>query len=259
MIAALSELTDIGADFLLIFGLVFLRTGGAMALLPAFGEMMVPARVRLALGLAFAAVVTPAASSGLEAALAAGNPILEVALLEMLAGLVLGFALRILIFVLQVAGTMAAQATSLSQLLGGQGVDPQPALGAILVLAGLALATMAGLHVRLAEMFIISYAALPPGAVIDPAFLAEWGFALADDMFRSAFALAMPFVLASMLYNLALGVINRAMPQLMVAFVGAPAITWGALLLLALAAPAILSVWIALLGGRLADPLGLPR
>ena len=259
MISALSELTDMSAGLLAVYGLVFLRTGAAMALLPAFGEMMVPVRVKLALAIAFAAVVAPVVSDPLQTALEAGSPGLALGLLEVLAGLVLGFALRVLIFVLQVAGTMAAQATSLSQLLGGQGVDPQPALAAILVLAGLALATMAGLHVRLAEMFILSYAVLPPGAMIGAAFLAEWGFALADDMFRAAFALAMPFVLASMLYNLALGVINRAMPQLMVAFVGAPAITWGALVLLALTAPALLSVWVALLGDRLADPLGLPR
>ena len=42
---------------------------------------------------------------------------------------------------------------------------------------------------------------------------------------RLAFTLAAPFVLVSVLYNLTLGVINRAMPQLMVVFVGAPVIT----------------------------------
>jgi flagellar biosynthetic protein FliR len=50
-------------------------------------------------------------------------------------------------------------------------------------------------------------------------------------------------VIASLLYNLALGAINRAMPQLMVSFVGAPALTLGGLALLALAAPILLSFW----------------
>ena len=45
--------------------------------------------------------------------------------------------------------------------------------------------------------------------------------------FALALSLAAPFVIASLLYNVALGVINKAMPQLMVAFVGAPAITCG--------------------------------
>ena len=57
--------------------------------------------------------------------------------------------------------------------------------------------------------------------------------------------IAAPFVIGSLLYNVALGIINRAMPQLMVAFIGAPALTWGGLALFAVAAPLILSVWLA--------------
>ncbi|MEM8699663.1 MAG: flagellar biosynthetic protein FliR, partial [Pseudomonadota bacterium] len=56
-----------------------------------------------------------------------------------------------------------------------------------------------------------------------------------------------------------LGAINRAMPQLMVAFVGAPAITAGGLALLALAAPLILTLWLDRLDQALAFPLGAPR
>lgn len=45
----------------------------------------------------------------------------------------------------------------------------------------------------------------------------------------------------------------------MVAFIGAPAITAGTLLLLLLAAPVILQVWHGQLDATLADPLALPR
>jgi len=62
----------------------------------------------------------------------------------------------------------------------------------------------------------------------------------------------------SVLYNLALGVINKAMPQLMVAFVGAPVITLGAILLLFLAAPTMLGVWLSSLDHFMANPFG-PR
>ena len=57
------------------------------------------------------------------------------------------------------------------------------------------------------------------------------------------FSLAAPFVIMGFAYNVALGAINRAMPQLMVAFVGAPAITAAGLLVLMLAAPVILHFW----------------
>jgi flagellar biosynthesis protein FliR len=68
-----------------------------------------------------------------------------------------------------------------------------------------------------------------------------------------------PFTIAALVIaNLALGAINRAMPQLMVAFVGAPATVWGALALLAITAPAILAVWAAALDRVLAIPFGAP-
>jgi flagellar biosynthetic protein FliR len=49
------------------------------------------------------------------------------------------------------------------------------------------------------------------------------------------------------------------MPQLMVAFVGAPAITAGGLFILMLAAPTILTFWSGRLDLVLSDPLAMPR
>ncbi|MGI9395200.1 MAG: flagellar biosynthetic protein FliR, partial [Boseongicola sp.] len=176
---------------------------------------------------------------------------------EVLTGLVFGFALRLMIYALQIAGTIAAQSTSLSQLFGGGAIDPQPALGVVLVIGGLALATLLGFHVKIAAMLILSYDIVSPGQLLPPGPLAGWALAAVGQSFRLALVLATPFLLASLLYNLALGAINRAMPQLMVAFVGAPAITLGALILLTLTGPLLLSVWVGILEGRLADPLGL--
>lgn len=77
--------------------------------------------------------------------------------------------------------------------------------------------------------------------------------------FALGFTLAAPFVLAGFAYNLALGVINRAMPQLMVSMIGAPAITGAAILLLMLAAPLMLHHWMAHLDAVLASPLAIPK
>ncbi len=234
---------------------VFLRIGAVIALLPAFGEMMVPVRVKLALTLALTALVTPAVAA--EITLPEGQSVLVVAAKETAIGLAHGFALRLFVFVLQITGTVAAQATSLSQLLGGEAIDPQPALGVILVLGGIALATLLGFHVRIVAMLIESYSHFPLGQSRPSNAVAEWAVGAVSGAFRLAVVLAMPFLLASLLYNLALGVINRAMPQLMVAFVGAPAITFGALVLLALTAPLVLSVWAGLLLEQVNHPLGV--
>ena len=230
---------------------VFFRVAGAVSVLPGIGQRVVPVRVRLAAAAMFAAIVAPAAAPGLDLP-EAGLPI-GIIISETLVGLGLGIALRLFVFGLEIAGSIIAQATSLSQLLGNS-AEPSPAVGQLLLFAGLALAMIAGFHVRVAEYLIRSYVLLPPGQLPDPAAFSSWGIAAMGRIFALAFALAAPFAIASLLYNLTLGAINRAMPQLMVAFVGAPAIALGGLALLLLASPFLLQIWFDALDGFLAAP-----
>ncbi|WP_371055904.1 flagellar biosynthetic protein FliR [Rhodosalinus sp. K401] len=236
---------------------VFLRVGAAMAVLPAFGSQSVPLRIRAVAAIAFTAVVAPAVPP-----LFAGPPdlprLVRFLATETLAGLALGLALRLFVLVLQTAGAIAANAISLAQLLGGAQPEPTPAIGQVLVLAGLAIAVAAGLHVRLAEFLVHSYALLPAGGFPDAAAMAGWGSSQVAKAFALAFSLAAPFLILSLLYNLTLGAISKAMPQLMVAFVGAPVITLGGLALFALAAPLMLTIWHEALLAYLADPRGTP-
>ena len=234
--------------------LVFLRVGATVSLLPGFGERSVPVKVKLVLALAFTCIVAPAVpefesidSFGLHS---------RYVLTETISGLALGIGIRLFVLALQTAGAMAANATSLSQVLGGAAADPLPAISYILVIAGLALAVMTGLHVRAAELLILSYDILPAGAFPDAQSLSGWGLSQVARAFSLAFVLAAPFVIVSVIYNLALGVINKAMPQLMVAFVGAPVITAGGLFVLLLVSPLLLTVWVNALNGFLASPFG---
>lgn len=238
---------------------IFIRVGAMMAILPAFGEQVIPIRVRLGITLAFTAIAAPAIMPMMPPFMLSPGPLMTLILAEALAGLTLGIGLRFFIIALQTAGTIAAQATSLSQFFGGAGVDPQPAMSQILVMGGLALAVTAGLHVRLAELIVLSYSFFPPARFPDAASLGEWGVAHAARAFTLAFTLAVPFVMLSLLFYIALGAINKAMPQLMVAFVGAPAITWGGLAVLLLTAPLLLPVWHDAFQGFLVDPVALPR
>ncbi|WP_373355319.1 flagellar biosynthetic protein FliR [Pseudoroseicyclus sp. CXY001] len=242
--AELAALLGLAEGWLPIAVLVFLRVGAAMWLLPLVGNQAVPGRVKTALALAFVVICLPLvaplygpAPAGLAGwGFAAGA--------EVLAGLLFGLALRFFVFALQVAGTIAAQSVSLSQIFGASaGGEPQPVIGHLLVISGLALAAILGLHIRLAEYLLISWDMLPPGAYPLPAEVAEIGLAEAGRMLALAFSLSAPFVLAGLAYQVTLGVINRAMPQLMVTLVGAPAATAGGLILLLAAAPLLLSLW----------------
>lgn len=232
--------------------LVFVRVGAALALLPVFGEQSVPARFRLGLALGLTFAVAPAIATPVTI-----TPLAILA--EAVTGLMMGAGFRLFVLALQTAGAMAAQATSLAQLFAGAGVEPQPAISNLLTMGALALAFSTGLHLRVVEVLILSHQFVPQGQFPGTADAAGWGLAQVARSFSLALTLAAPFLIGGLVYNAALGAINRAMPTLMVAFVGAPALTLGGLVVLAIATPLMLTVWLLAWQAWLADPFTLPR
>lgn len=234
--------------------LVLLRVGAMVAVMPAFGDQMIPARIRLMLALALAAMVAPTVWERLPKG---GH--LQAGAAEVLAGLALGIGLRLLLLALQTSAAIIAQSTSLSQLMGGAAPEPQPAVGHLLTLAALAIAMSAGLPLRVVEYLLTSYDLVPPGTFPDAANISHWVVVQVGRGFSLAFTLAAPFTIAALLYNLALGAINRAMPTLMVSLVGAPALAGVGLAGLASLMPLMLGNWWRAVLEYLANPaLALP-
>jgi flagellar biosynthetic protein FliR len=250
----LAQLANVAVDQIWHGFAIFLRVATVVALLPAFGEQSVPVRIKLGVAFAFTAIVAPAVV--LPEIDRTMSGIVLYSLTEIVSGLLIGIGIRLFVMALQTAGAIAAQSTSLSQLLGGASVEPLAAIGYVLMIGGMALAVISGLHVKAAQMLILTYDILPFGLFAAGSDVADWGTRRVSYVFGLAFTLAAPFVLVSILYNLMLGVINKAMPQLMVAFVGAPLITAGGLFILCISAPVLLSVWLAALDGFLFSPFG---
>lgn len=257
MTLALAQLLDIAQLALWQGFAVFLRVGALVSLMPAFGERTVPARIKLLIVMAFTLIIMPAAPMLSIPYDMAGVSL--IVMTESLSGLLIGIGLRMFVLALQTAGSIAAQSTSLSQILGGAVADPLPAMGYILIIGGLALAAMTGLHVKAAALVLLSYELLPMGQFPGGDIVSQWGVGQIRHAFGLAFTLAAPFVILSVVYNLTLGAINKAMPQLMVAFVGAPVITAGGLFILMLAAPLILELWNSALDHYLAAPFEARR
>lgn len=253
----LAALVGFARGWLDVSFIVFLRVGGCIAVLPAFGEATVPARIRLAVAIAFTLVITPAVADQTAVARAAAVPLYFIT--EPAIGLILGLSVRIFALVLPMLGAVIGQTTALAQLFGVAGAEPAPVAGQVLAVGALALAVMAGLHVDIAAALIRSYDVLPAMQFPDGALLRDWSLRHVAAAFRLAFSLSMPFLIASTIYNIALGVMNRAMPTLMVTLIGAPAQTLGAMILMAVMLPAALALWTGGLAALLADPFGFPR
>jgi len=244
-LAPLTPILEAGAPAILLIGAVFSRISAIAMLTPGIGERAIPVRVRLAAAMAITIVIapiilTPDMRPPIEPA-----AIVALYAAEALCGLVIGFALRLLVFTLQIVGAITAQHLSLAQLFGPTvGFDSESPFAAILVMAGVALAAATGLHILMVGAIADVYEALPFGLFPGAETTGEWSTARVGEALFKSLALSSPFVILGFLYSLALASASRAMPQLMAAFVGAPAITLAGLALFAATAPILLFDWL---------------
>lgn len=248
----MSSFIDTLVPHALLFALAFARVSSICLSLPGVGERTTSTRIKVLLCVVFS--ISTYFSLNFENT-PIPRPFLSTLLIEITVGILIGLILRLFILSIQTAGTIAAQSTSLSQILGSAGIDPMPAIGHVLVIGGVCLALTNDLHVKALTLFVRSYQLFPLGQGLLGADVGKWGSQNVSSAFSLAFTLAAPFIVLSLLYNVVLGVINKAMPQLMVAFVGAPFITFGGLFLLFATVPIMLATWLSAFDAVLANPV----
>lgn len=226
---------------------VFARISAIVFFLPGLGEQMIPIRVRLASALAISLIVTPAIISSITPPTELIYAALAIAA-EGVSGAFIGFSIRIAIFIVQTTGAIASQSLSLAQLFGASvDLQPETSISTLLTMTAIVLAVCSGLHFEIISVLIKSFVYIPFGIFPGADYTGEWAANRTAFSFVAALSLALPFVALGFVYNLAIGAANRAMPQLMVAFVGIPAITMAGLILLALSAPVLLETWMQML------------
>jgi len=161
---------------------------------------------------------------------------------EIFIGFVLGVSLRIAIWLLSIVGAIVAQSIGLSQFLGvALDNEAQTITANILSMAGVALLLTMNYHVEAFVALLGLYSDIPVGGyeLLNQSFYLKSIFA----SLGFAVALAWPFVAVNLIYNICLGFINKALPQLMVAFVGAPFLVGAGLFMLAISIMSLLIVW----------------
>jgi flagellar biosynthetic protein FliR len=206
------------------FMLLFARVGTMVMLLPGLGEMSVPVRMRLVIALLLAAVLFPLHRAAYAIDLRAPGPVLISLGQELLIGLVLGLTARLTISALQVAGSVVAQqlglgfVTTVDPTQGQQGII----LGNFLTILGITLIFATDLHHMVIAALHDSYRLFRPGEVPVAGDVAMLVTRIIGGAFRVGIQLAAPFLVFGLVFNLALGVLSRLMPQMQVFFVGVP-------------------------------------
>lgn len=218
----------------------FLRVAALLTSAPLLGASYVNRRVRLALAFALGLVLTPLVEAPAVSPLSAGGLLLGVE--QVVVGLLMGFAARLMLLVFDLAGQLVSQTMGL-----GFAAMVDPASGAqvpavsqlYLILTSLVFVTLDG-HLLLVQVLARSFEVLPLGASVDPGAFRELAMRTGWVLGAGA-VIALPSVTAMLLVNLAFGVMTRTAPQLNLFAVGFPITLIMGFVVILLSLPGVLS------------------
>jgi flagellar biosynthetic protein FliR len=209
--------------WLALFLFPFSRIMALIASSPVLGNKQVPVRVKIGLGLLLTVIIAPTLPVQPVIDPASGLGLL-VLLQQVLAGLAIGFTMRLIFVAVEMSGEFAGMQMGLgfASFFDPLNASFTPVLaqfmGVVATLAFLALDGHLYMLAALADSFntFPISSAMPQAAALHT--LAAWG----GSIFAHALQLAMPVVGALLITNLALAILTRSAPQLNILQIGFP-------------------------------------
>jgi len=210
----------------LVYLLVFARSGAMLMLLPPIGDGNVPSRVRLMLALAITMALAPVVSASYPNT--APRTVVELTFMigqEVTAGIMIGSLARIIMSAMTIAGSMVANQMGLSY---AEALDPTQhgqqgaVIGNFLSMLAVVLIFTANLHHLAIGAVAGSYHLIPPGTSLPTGDMAELAIRLVSGSFALGFQLSAPFVVFGFAVNVGFGILARMQPQLQVFFIATP-------------------------------------
>lgn len=199
------------------------RVLALLATAPVLGHLSIPIRVKIGLGLLITIIVAPTVGPLPQVELSSLSGLLVLSQ-QILIGLAMGFAMRIVFSAVELAGEIAGLQMGLgfATFFTAQGDGSSLVVGKFLgLLATLTFLSLNG-HLLMLSVLAESFTAFPisvePFSGMGWKRLVEWG----STIFMAGLQLALPVVAALLIVNLALGILTRASPQLNVFAVGFP-------------------------------------
>ncbi|HVI87224.1 MAG TPA: flagellar biosynthetic protein FliR [Dongiaceae bacterium] len=206
------------------FFLIFCRIGGAMIVLPGYGEAYVPAQIRLVLALVISLVAMPMLKSHLPPMPAGLDGLAMLLGSELGVGMFFGSVARVLLLATQSAGMIIALQIGVANALVNDPITAQQGAvpGNFLLALALALIFVTGLDHMALKSLIGTYAVIVPGVLPPMGDVANFMSRTAADSFVLAVQLAAPFLVYGLVFAVGLGLLARLMPALQVFFVATP-------------------------------------
>ncbi|SDV46595.1 flagellar biosynthetic protein FliR [Chitinasiproducens palmae] len=202
----------------------FVRFLALISTAPVLSHRSLPTRVKIALAAGAAMLIAPTLPPPPAIAVGSGAG-LWLLVQQLMIGAAIGFAMRVVTATVTAAGDYAGMQMGLSfaQLISPGADSASTALARLLEMFALLIFLSLDGHLRLLGTLADSFRTLPLDPAAAPMFnagawrlLADWG----ASVFWAGLMLALPVVAALLIANLALGILNRAAPQVGVFQVG---------------------------------------
>jgi flagellar biosynthetic protein FliR len=231
--------SQVTPEILLGIFLIFCRVGGCLMIAPGFSSNRIPVQVRLFIGLATSLALAPVLLEKIQAGITSQAPaaILVYIGSELLTGILIGLLGRVYFLALQTM--LSAVAMALSFGMPGSPIDeaePLPAISSFIMMVATAVLFLSDLHWELFRGLVASYSRLPLGEGLGM----RLSLTQLVDQVGVAFVLALrissPFIIYSVMVNLAVGLTNKLTPQIPVYFLATPFVMVGGLLIVYFAA-----------------------
>ena len=235
--------------------IVFCRIGGCLLVIPGFSSPRVLMRARLFVAIAVSLALTPMLQAEVQPQVENAQPItlLGLMLSESLKGVLIGLLGRFFFLALETMSIAIANAIGLVNAFGTpmEMEEAAPTISSLVSLAAVLLIFVTDLHWEIFRGLAASYNVLPVKQGFDPRIgLLQ----LTDDAsktFLFTMSIAATFLVFSLVANVAIGLINKLVPQVPVTFIATPFLLAGGMVILYFTARPALDLFISAFAGWL--------
>ncbi len=247
-----SAVNDDASVSVLAAFVVFSRIGACLLLMPGFSSPRIPVQVRLFIAVAVALALTPLQIDAIRPIIADGEPLHLLHLMgsELFIGAAIGLFGRVFFVALEFIGVAVAMSVGLSSNLGApiEADETLPALTTLLTLAATALMFLTDLHLEVFRALQASYGNLPIADGFAPRFALDQLVSKSDEAFLLAVRIGSPFLIFSLVVNVALGLVGRLVPGIQSFFLSMPFLLIGGLILLSIVIKPMMLIFIDAFG-----------
>ncbi|MGY8677708.1 flagellar biosynthesis protein FliR [Bradyrhizobium sp. UFLA05-153] len=233
------------ADSVLATFIVFCRIGACLMLVPGFSSVNIPVQIRLFVAIVTTFALAPILVATLKPLLTDAQPLTLASLIgsELFTGSIIGIAGRVFFLALQTMATAMAGAIGLSNIPGTPvgDTDPAPALVPLIMAAVTTLFFMTDQHWQVLRGLMNSYDVWHPGDRLGGDVALSQLVNRLSEAFVLTLRITSPFIVYSVIVNLAVGLVNKLTPSIPVYFISVPFVLLGGLLLLYLISDELLT------------------